>query len=102
MSCSKVFVDHAEPSLRGAKRRSNPVIVGWRRWPLDCFASLAMTRRVDLIENCSKVPAAIAALSLAAGLAGCFQPLYSESAHPGLVEDLRAIEVAPIPNRIGH
>ena len=61
-----------------------------------------MTRRVGLIENCSKVLAAIAALSLAGGLAGCFQPLYSESAHPGLVEDLRAIEVAPIPNRIGH
>ena len=36
------------------------------------------------------------------GLAGCFQPLYSESAHPGLVEDLRAIEVTPIPHRIGH
>ena len=32
----------------------------------------------------------------AASPAGCFQPLYSESAHPGLVEDLRAIEVAPI------
>ena len=52
--------------------------------------------------SCSKVLAAIAALSLAGGSAGCFQPLYSESAHPGLVEDLRAIEVAPIPNRIGH
>jgi LPS-assembly lipoprotein len=42
------------------------------------------------------------ALLLAAGLSGCFQPLYGEVAHPGLVEDLRAIEVAPIPNRIGH
>jgi LPS-assembly lipoprotein len=52
--------------------------------------------------SCSRVLAAIAALSLGGGLAGCFQPLYSESAHPGLVEDLRAIEVAPIPNRIGH
>ena len=39
---------------------------------------------------------------LAAGLSGCFQPLYGEAAHPGLVEDLRAIDVAPIPNRIGH
>jgi LPS-assembly lipoprotein len=34
------------------------------------------------------------AFALSAG--GCFQPLYSESAHPGLVEDLRAIEVAEI------
>ncbi len=42
------------------------------------------------------------ALLLAAGLSGCFQPLYGEAAHPGLVEDLRAIEVAPIKDRIGH
>ena len=45
---------------------------------------------------------AIAALALAGGLAGCFQPLYGESAHPGLVADIRAIEVAPIKDRIGH
>jgi LPS-assembly lipoprotein len=45
---------------------------------------------------------ALAALALAAVLAGCFQPLYSEAAHPGLVADLRAIEVAPIRDRIGH
>jgi LPS-assembly lipoprotein len=45
---------------------------------------------------------AFAALSLAGALAGCFQPLYSEAAHPGLVEDLRAIEVEPIKDRIGH
>src|SRR5450432_3330041 len=44
----------------------------------------------------------LGAVVLASGLAGCFQPLYSEAAHPGLVEDLRAIEVAPIKNRIGH
>jgi LPS-assembly lipoprotein len=47
-------------------------------------------------------PFAAAALFLAGGLGGCFQPLYGEAAHPGLVEDLRAIEVAPIPNRVGH
>ena len=35
-------------------------------------------------------------------MSGCFQPLYGEAAHPGLVADMRAIEVAPIPNRIGH
>ncbi len=45
--------------------------------------------------------AATAAL-LAAGLSGCFQPLYSEAAHPGLVEDLRAIEVQPVNTRLGH
>jgi LPS-assembly lipoprotein len=43
-----------------------------------------------------------AALALALGLAGCFQPLYSDAAHPGLVDDVRAIEVAPIKDRIGH
>ncbi len=44
----------------------------------------------------------VGALLLAPGLSGCFQPLYGEAAHPGLVEDMRAIEVAPIPNRVGH
>jgi LPS-assembly lipoprotein len=44
----------------------------------------------------------LAALALAGGLAGCFQPLYGEASHPGLVEDLQAIEVAPIKDRIGH
>jgi LPS-assembly lipoprotein len=44
----------------------------------------------------------VVALALSGALAGCFQPLYSESAHPGLVEDLRAIEVVPIKDRIGH
>jgi LPS-assembly lipoprotein len=40
--------------------------------------------------------------ALAGGLGGCFQPLYGEASHPGLVEDLRAIEVVPIKERIGH
>jgi LPS-assembly lipoprotein len=40
--------------------------------------------------------------ALAGGLGGCFQPLYGEASHPGLVEDLRAIEVTPIKDRIGH
>jgi LPS-assembly lipoprotein len=35
-------------------------------------------------------------------LSGCFQPLYGEAAHPGLVADLRAIEVASIKDRLGH
>src|ERR1700677_1280417 len=50
----------------------------------------------------SKCLSVLAALALAGGLAGCFQPLYGEAAHPGLVEDLRAIEVEPIKDRIGH
>jgi LPS-assembly lipoprotein len=50
----------------------------------------------------SKSLGVLAALALAGALAGCFQPLYSEAAHPGLVEDLRAIEVLPIKDRIGH
>ena len=50
----------------------------------------------------SRSSAAGAVVLLAGGLAGCFQPLYSEAAHPGLVEDLRAIEVAPINERVGH
>jgi LPS-assembly lipoprotein len=44
----------------------------------------------------------LAAFALAGALAGCFQPLYGEASHPGLVDDLRAIEVAPIRDRIGH
>ena len=52
--------------------------------------------------SCSRLLPAFAALFLACGLAGCFQPLYSEASHPGLVEDLRAIEIAPIKDRIGH
>jgi LPS-assembly lipoprotein len=42
------------------------------------------------------------AIALAGGLAGCFQPLYGEAAHPGLADDVRAIEVAPIKDRLGH
>ena len=45
---------------------------------------------------------AAAAVLMALGLGGCFQPLYGEAAHPGLVDDLRAVEVAPIKDRIGH
>src|SRR5271165_2777589 len=48
-------------------------------------------------------PAASAfAIFCAASLSGCFQPLYGEAAHPGLAADLRAIDVQPIPERIGH
>ena len=50
----------------------------------------------------SKCLGVLVTLALAGALTGCFQPLYSEAAHPGLVEDLRAIEVLPIKDRIGH
>lgn len=45
---------------------------------------------------------ALVALAAVGGLAGCFQPLYGEAAHPGLTAEMRAVEVAPIPDRIGH
>ena len=50
----------------------------------------------------SKCLGILVTLALSGALAGCFQPLYSEAAHPGLVEDLRAIEVEPIKDRLGH
>jgi LPS-assembly lipoprotein len=50
----------------------------------------------------SRFARSAAALVAASSLCGCFQPLYSEAAHPGLVEDLHSIEIAPIKDRIGH
>ena len=44
----------------------------------------------------------LAALALSLALAGCFQPLYGEAAHPGLAQAMREVEVTPIPERIGH
>jgi LPS-assembly lipoprotein len=49
------------------------------------------------------------AMAIAASLGGCFQPLYGQAAHPGLVEDMRAIEIAEVnppiagikPNALG-
>jgi LPS-assembly lipoprotein len=38
--------------------------------------------------------ASVFALALSAG--GCLQPLYGEAAHPGLVEEMRAIQIAEI------
>ena len=45
-------------------------------------------------------PFAVLLAALSAG--GCFQPLYGEAAHPGLTDNLRAIAVDPIKDRIGH
>jgi LPS-assembly lipoprotein len=50
-------------------------------------------------SDCRKPSAAIMA---ALSLTGCFQPLYGESSHPGLNDQMRAIVVAPIKDRIGH
>jgi LPS-assembly lipoprotein len=44
----------------------------------------------------------VAALALCLALAGCFQPLYSETAHPGVVDAMRAVSITPIKDRIGH
>jgi LPS-assembly lipoprotein len=44
----------------------------------------------------------LVALALCLGAAGCMQPMYGEAAHPGLVQAMREVEVAPIPERIGH
>ena len=45
---------------------------------------------------------AVAVLGALLGLGGCFQPLYGDATHPGLTDDMRAVEVTPIPDRIGH
>jgi LPS-assembly lipoprotein len=44
----------------------------------------------------------LATLALCAPVAGCFQPMYGATANPGLVQALHEIEVAPVPERIGH
>jgi LPS-assembly lipoprotein len=78
MSCSKLFRIAADPpgaaaiADRGGVQRARP--------PARLFMALA----------------------LALGLAGCFQPLYGEASHPGLVADMRAIAVTPIKDRVGH
>ena len=43
-------------------------------------------------------PVGVACLALS----GCFTPLYSEDAHPGIIAATHAIEVVPIKDRIGH
>ena len=49
-----------------------------------------------------KLLRATALIVATASLSGCFQPLYGEANHPGLVEDMRAIEVVQINGRVGH
>ena len=57
------------------------------------MSSFDLARRVLPILIATNIP-------LLSG--GCFQPLYGEAAHPGLVERMRAVAVEPIPDRFGH
>ena len=45
---------------------------------------------------------AVPALAMAVALSGCFQPLYSEAAHPGVAEAMKEVAVEEIPGRLGH
>jgi len=45
---------------------------------------------------------AVLAMAMVGALSGCFQPLYSEAAHPGVADAMKAVEVAEIPGRVGH
>ncbi len=44
--------------------------------------------------------AGLAIASLLA-LGGCFQPLYSETAHPGLAQAMKTVQVQPVDGRLG-
>jgi LPS-assembly lipoprotein len=44
----------------------------------------------------------LAVIALALPLCGCFAPMYGEAFHPGLADEMRAIAIAPIKDRIGH
>src|SRR4029077_19102155 len=85
----------------GSSARRWPSTPSCGRWIISLAAG-GSSCRTGSSMLWSKGLGALAALALAGALAGCFQPLYSEAAHPGLVEDLRAIEVQPIKDRIGH
>jgi LPS-assembly lipoprotein len=52
--------------------------------------------------RCGSIAPLLTALTLPSFLSGCFTPLYNESEHPGLVAEMRAIEVMPIADRFGH
>ncbi|MDE2577700.1 MAG: hypothetical protein KGL46_02740 [Hyphomicrobiales bacterium] len=44
----------------------------------------------------------ILACALALSLGGCVHPIYGAFGAPGLVEELQAIKVEPMPDRLGH
>lgn len=57
----------------------------------------------DRIRDRFSTPLRIAAVCAAAGfLGGCFQPMYGGLAGGQLVDELQAIKVEPIPDRLGH
>jgi LPS-assembly lipoprotein len=64
--------------------------------------SLSETSSLRRTASLSRNWRRFAILLLALPVAGCFQPLYGEAAHPGLTADLQAIAVEPIKDRIGH
>jgi hypothetical protein len=67
---------NARPSLRGAKRRSNPLFLSC--CAMDCFASLAMTAGNDGLLRGACHRARIRAtcwLAMTAGAMDCFAPL---------------------------
>ena len=84
----------SRPPLWRSTRSSGRWIIGRRRRSSSCRtgSSMSWSERLRIV----------AALALSLGAAGCFQPIYGEAVHPGLVQALREIEVAPIPDRIGH
>jgi LPS-assembly lipoprotein len=45
---------------------------------------------------------ALLAMFMVVSLSGCFQPLYSEAAHPGVAQAMKEIAVQEIPGRFGH
>ena len=57
---------------------------------------------MSLADYRSRFRALAVSMLLCAPLAGCFQPMYGGPAGQALVQDLRAIKVEPIPERIGH
>ncbi len=57
---------------------------------------------MSLADYRSRFRGLTVAVLLCAPLAGCFQPMYGGPAGQALVQDLRAIKVEPIPERIGH
>src|SRR5271157_975454 len=113
MSCSRAFCDWVVESPAAQRRgplspRSllptarPPTPARPRKGGGGALSTLARLPSRPPPQGGRRFLASAALLALAGGLAGCFQPLYSESAHPGLVEDLRAIQVAPIKDRVGH
>jgi LPS-assembly lipoprotein len=64
--------------------------------------AVPLSLRRDVARLLARRSAApLAALGLALGLSGCFTPLYG-SLHGHLGNELQAIAVNPIPDRLGH